>query len=75
MRLIADDATITIRFYITREEVYTMFWKKKAVHRIELTDEEKRLLLDTLIWFKNKLTREGRYTDAVDDAILALVSQ
>lgn len=38
-----------------------------------LSCEEYGVILDALIRFKNKLTRQGRYTDIVDEVILALL--
>ncbi len=35
-----------------------------------LTDEEYRLVLQSLVSFKNSLIRESRYTDAVDELII-----
>lgn len=32
------------------------------------------LIIYSLIEMKNRLTREGRYTDAVDDALIELLS-
>lgn len=32
------------------------------------------LIVFSLIEFKNKLTNEGRYTDAVDDALIKVVN-
>lgn len=37
-----------------------------------LTDEEYRLVLQSLVSLKNNLIREGRYTDAVDELIIKL---
>lgn len=37
-----------------------------------LTDEEYRLVLQSLVSLKNNLIREGRYTDAVDEFIIKL---
>lgn len=37
-----------------------------------LTDDEYRLVLQSLISLKNNLIREGRYTDAVDELIIKL---
>lgn len=37
-----------------------------------LTDEEFRLTLQTLVELKNRLIREGKYTDAVDELIIKL---
>ena len=35
-----------------------------------LNDEKTRLVLKSLIRFKNKLLQQGRYTDCVDELIL-----
>ena len=35
-----------------------------------LNDEETRLVVQSLIRFKNKLLQQGRYTDCVDELIL-----
>ena len=35
-----------------------------------LTDEEYSLVMQALVSMKNKLIREGRYTDAVDELII-----
>ena len=43
-----------------------MFEKKT---RVNLTNEEKRLLLHSLVELKNDLIRQGRYTDCMDDLI------
>ena len=39
-------------------------------YHVSLTGEERRLLLEALIFKKNKLLSEGRYTDAIDEIIL-----
>lgn len=36
------------------------------------TDEEYHLIMQALVSMKNKLIREGRYTDAVDELIIKL---
>ena len=48
-----------------------MFEKKT---RVNLTNEEKRLLLHNLVELKNDLIRQGRYTDCVDELIYKIVS-
>lgn len=45
---------------------------KTPKYHLLLTDEEYRLVLQALISLKNKLIREGRYTDAVDELIIKL---
>ena len=48
-----------------------MFAKKT---RVNLTNEEKSLLLHSLVELKNDLIRQGRYTDCVDELIYKIVS-
>lgn len=45
--------------------------KEQKLH-LYLSESERRFLIQNLIWFQNKLRREGRYTDAVDDLIIKL---
>ena len=42
--------------------------------RVNLTNEEKRLLLHSLVELKNDLIRQGRYTDCVDELIYKIAS-
>lgn len=46
---------------------------KRKTYTLYLICEEYGVILDALIRFKNKLTRQGRYTDIVDEVILALL--
>ena len=39
-------------------------------YHVALTGEERRILLEALVFKKNKLLAEGRYTDAIDEIIL-----
>lgn len=48
---------------------------KRKTCTLYLSREEYGVILDALIRFKNKLTRQGRYTDIVDEVILALLSE
>lgn len=45
---------------------------KEQKFHLYLSESERRFLIQNLIWFQNKLRREGRYTDAVDDLIIKL---
>lgn len=47
---------------------------KKQKHYLYLNSEETRVVLQSLIRFKNRLIREGRYTDCVDELILKVTS-
>ena len=46
---------------------------KRKTCTLYLSCEEYGVILDALIRFKNKLTQQGRYTDIVDEVILALL--
>ena len=46
---------------------------KRKTCTLYLSCAEYGVILDALIRFKNKLTRQGRYTDIVDEVILALL--
>ena len=39
-------------------------------YHLYLSENERRFLIQNLIWFQNKLRQEGRYTGAVDDLII-----
>lgn len=41
-------------------------------YHLYLSEDERRFLIQNLIWFQNKLWQEGRYTDAVDDLIIKI---
>ena len=43
---------------------------KRKTCTLYLSCEEYGVILDALIRFKNKLTRQGRYTDIVDELII-----
>lgn len=46
---------------------------KRKTCTLYLSQAEFGVILDALICFKNELTRQGRYTDIVDEVILALL--
>lgn len=43
---------------------------KKLKYYLYLTDEENRLVLNSLVRLKNALIQQGRYTDCVDELIV-----
>ena len=43
---------------------------KNKKRYLYLNDEETRLVVQSLIRFNNKLQKQGRYTDCVDELIL-----
>ena len=45
---------------------------REQKYHLYLSEAEHRFLIQNLIWFQNKLRREGRYTGAVDDLIIKL---
>lgn len=45
---------------------------KEQNFHLYLLENERRFLIQNLIWFQNKLRQEGRYTDAVDDLIIKI---
>lgn len=47
---------------------------RKELFVLTLDDEHYDLIVNSMIEMKNKLTREGRYTDAVDDALIKFLS-
>ena len=51
-----------------------MFRKKKEKYYVCLTLNELRVVMASLIHCKNKLIREGRYTDCVDEMIVKVAS-
>ncbi len=47
---------------------------KHQRYYVTLTTEEIRLVLQSLIRLKNRLIREGRYTDCVDELITKIAT-
>ena len=45
---------------------------REQKYHLYLSEDERRFLVQNLIWFQSKLRQEGRYTDAVDDLIIKL---
>ena len=45
---------------------------KKLKYYLTVSTEETRVILRSLINLKNKLIREGRYTDCVDELIIKI---
>lgn len=45
---------------------------KSPKYYLYLSENEYRLLFHTLVEFKNKLHREGRYTDTVDEVLIKI---
>ena len=41
--------------------------------RLELDSQERSILLRSLVDMKNRMMKQGRYTDCVDDVILKVV--
>jgi hypothetical protein len=47
---------------------------KQQRYYVALTTEELRFVLQSLIRLKNRLIREGRYTDCVDELIAKIAA-
>ena len=47
---------------------------RKQKHYIFLNEQETRVLLKSLIRFKNILAQQGRYTDVIDELIMKVIS-
>ena len=45
---------------------------REQKYHLYLSENERRVLIQNLIWFQNKLRQEGHYTDAVDALIIKL---
>lgn len=45
---------------------------KKLKYYLTVSTEETRVILHSLIELRNKLIREGRYTDCVDELIIKI---
>lgn len=43
---------------------------REQKYHLYLSEDERRFLIQNLIWFQNKLRQEGWYTDAVDNLII-----
>lgn len=41
---------------------------REQKYHFSLSENERRFLIQNLLWFQNKLRHEGRYTDTVDGA-------
>ena len=47
---------------------------KEQKYHLYLSDEEYRIVLQSLIRLKNSLIAQGRYTDGVDDILCKMIS-
>ena len=47
---------------------------RKQRYYVQVTNEELRLVLQSLVRLKNRLIREGRYTDCVDELIAKIAA-
>ena len=57
---------------IIAEEAIPM---KSVKYYIPCTEEEVRIVLHSLVQMRNRLIREGRYTDCVDELIAKLAAE
>ena len=47
---------------------------RKAKHYLRISSEEARVIITSLLRFRNTLIQQGRYTDCVDELITKLAS-
>ena len=47
---------------------------RKHKHYVYLNEQEIRVLLKSLIRFKNNLTQQGRYSDIIDELIMKVIA-
>ena len=47
---------------------------REQKYHVYLTAEEQSRVIQSLIWLKNELLEQGRYTDAVDDVLCKVLS-
>ena len=47
---------------------------RKLKHYVYLNEQETRVLLKSLIRFKNNLTPQGRYSDIIDELIMKVIA-
>ena len=47
---------------------------RKKKHYVILSEQETRVLLKSLIRFKNNLTQQGRYSDIIDVLIMKVIA-
>ena len=57
---------------IIAEEAIPM---KSVKYYIPCTEEEVRILLHSLVQMRNRLIREGRYSDCVDELIVKITAK
>lgn len=46
----------------------------KKKHYLYLNESEHSILIKSLVEMKNKLTRQGRFTDCVDDLLMKVIA-
>lgn len=56
-----------------RTEVPEMFRRKPKKRIIEFSPEEARLLKAAMLWFRNKLTAEGKPTEDVNELLIRIM--
>ena len=53
----------------------TVMFRRRAKIRLQLTAEERRLLLRSLVQWRNKLLAQGRCADPIDEMLMKLTSK
>ena len=47
---------------------------REQKYHVYITAEEQSRVIQSLIWLKNELLEQGKYTDAVDDVLCKVLS-
>ena len=63
----------TFSLEISHELCYT-YVRWDAHQHLVLNDQEHRLIIESLNQLRNKLIADGKYTDAVDEVLLKIIS-
>ena len=50
-----------------------MWFKKKEKYILTLTPAEARFLRDAMLWFRNRVIREGKPTEDIDRILLKIM--
>lgn len=49
-------------------------FKRQKKYCISVTTDEYRLMVQSMVFLRNKLIAEGRYTDFIDDLLIKLMT-
>lgn len=55
-----------------KEKRGNIMFKREKKYYVELTAKEYHILIHSLVWWRNKLIKEGYYADAVNELLIKL---